>query len=80
MDNTKQFTVFNIRKYLQDEGELGEDDLQDILSEFTMCGVYLPSTVTSALRDCAFNKVPTMMKNAVMTRFIFFMMISSLLV
>ena len=35
MDNTKQFTVFNIRKYLQDGSELGEDDLQDILSEFT---------------------------------------------
>ena len=35
MDNTKQFTVFNIRKYLQDEGELSEDDLQYILSEFT---------------------------------------------
>ena len=35
MDNTKQFTVFNIRKYLQDEGELSEDDLQYILAEFT---------------------------------------------
>lgn len=35
MDNTKQFTVFNIRKYLQDDGELSEDDLQYILSEFT---------------------------------------------
>lgn len=35
MDNTKQFTVFNIRKYLQDGDELGEDALQDILSEFT---------------------------------------------
>ena len=35
MDNIKQFTVFNIRKYLQDGGELGEDDLQEILSEFT---------------------------------------------
>lgn len=35
MDNTKQFTVFNIRKYLQDNRELGEDDLKQILSEFT---------------------------------------------
>ena len=35
MDNTKQFTVFNIRKYLQDEGELSDDDLQYILAEFT---------------------------------------------
>lgn len=35
MDNTNQFTVFNIRKYLQDNGELGEDELKQILSEFT---------------------------------------------
>lgn len=35
MNNTNQFTVFNIRKYLQDNDELGEDELKQILSEFT---------------------------------------------
>lgn len=35
MNDTSQFTVFNIRKYLQEEEGLGENDLQYILSEFT---------------------------------------------
>lgn len=35
MNDTSQFTVFNIRKYLQEEEGLGENALQYILSEFT---------------------------------------------
>lgn len=35
MCDVSQFTVINIRKYLQNNEELGEDELNEILSEFS---------------------------------------------
>lgn len=35
MDNINQFTIFNIRELLREDGGLGENDLHQILSEFT---------------------------------------------
>lgn len=35
MYDVNQFTVINIRKYLQNNEELGEDELNEILSEFS---------------------------------------------
>lgn len=35
MDDLSQFSIFNIREFLEKERKLGENDLQQILSEFT---------------------------------------------